>query len=143
MNLFISFIFFTYLILCSATDIKTRKINLKISLIYLLSGMVFYFLFMKSGIFILISNLLTGIFLTAVSALTRGAIGYGDGLIFIIMSFYFPFFCTLPILFLSLAAASVFSLVLILKKYSRKYSFPFAPFILIGYIIFLLPHTFS
>lgn len=143
MNLLIPFIFCTYLIFCTVTDIKTKKINLKISLFYLLSGIVVYVFFIKCDIFILISNLLTGIFLMAVSALTRGAVGYGDGLIFIIMSFYFPFFCTLPILFLSLTAAFVFSLMLILKKYSRKYSIPFAPFILIGYIIFLLPHTFS
>lgn len=136
MYLITAFIFSILLIICSITDIKTRKINLILCLFFLLTGISIYLFVIQSSFYILCCNLMTGIFLLIIAKLTHGAIGYGDGIIFLIMSFYLPDACSLAILFLSLASASLFSIILLLKKFSRKYSIPFVPFILCGYSIY-------
>jgi len=131
-------ILYIYLILCTISDIKTKKINLKLSLVFLLLGFFIYPFFIKSDIKILLYNLLPGICILLVSLFTKGAIGAGDAVILIIMSFYMPSASILIILFFSLLMASVIAVTLIIKKYSRKYALPFAPFITLGYTIFLL-----
>ena len=117
---------------------KTKKISLKICLVFFLLGFLINIFLFKTAVPILLYNLIPGICLLFFSILTKGAVGCGDALILIIMSFYMQSVSILMILFLSLLAASVFSIVLIIKKYSRKYSLPFAPFITLGYTIFLL-----
>ena len=136
MYLITAFIFSILLIICIITDIKTRKINLILCLFFLLTGISIYLFVIQSSFYILCCNLMTGIFLLIIAKLTHGAIGYGDGIIFLIMSFYLPDACSLAILFLSLASASLFSIILLLKKFSRKYAIPFVPFILCGYSIY-------
>lgn len=130
-------ILYTYLILCSITDIRTKKINLKICILFFVLGLFINIFFITPGIHILIYNLIPGICLLIISKLTHGAVGSGDALIFIIISFYMQSASTLIILFFSLLAASLFSIILIAKKYSRKYTLPFAPFITLGYTIFV------
>ena len=137
-NLIVILILYIYLIICTVTDMKTKKISLKICLVFFLLGFLINIFLFKTAVPILLYNLIPGICLLFFSILTKGAVGCGDALILIIMSFYMQSVSILMILFLSLLAASVFSIVLIIKKYSRKYSLPFAPFITLGYTIFLL-----
>lgn len=134
----IYFILFTYLTFCSITDIHSKRINILISGIYLLIGIFFNMYFIKNDLIILFMNLSTGLLLALIAKITKGAIGYGDSLIFFVISFYIPSFSTLYILFFSLVTASLFSILLLLKKYSKKYRIPFAPFIQIGFFIFLI-----
>lgn len=131
-------ILYIYLIICTISDIKTKKISLKFSLVVLFLGIFLYSFFIKTDIKILLYNLLTAIFVFFVSLFTKGAIGAGDAVILITMSFYISSASILIILFFSLLAASMVSIVLIIKKYSRKYALPFAPFITFGYTTFLL-----
>lgn len=131
-------ILYIYLIICTISDIKTKKINLKLSLIFLFIGLFIFSFFIKADMKILLYNLLSGISVLFVSLFTKGAIGAGDAIILIIMSFYMPSASLLIILFFSLLMASIVSVALIIKKYSRKYALPFAPFITLGYTIFLL-----
>lgn len=139
MNIYLTtmIILYTYLILCSITDIRTKKINLKVCIFFFLLGIFINIFFIKPGTLILIYNLTPGICLLIISKLTKGAIGSGDAFIFIIISFYMQSASTLIILFFSLLTASLFSIILISRKYSRKYSLPFAPFITLGYTIFI------
>ncbi len=133
-----TFILYIYLITCTISDIKTKKINLKLSLFFVFLGILIYSFFIRADIEILLYNLLSGICVLLVSLFTKGAIGAGDAVILIIMSFYMPSASILIILFLSLLMASIVSVALIIKKYSRKYALPFAPFITLGYTIFLI-----
>ena len=134
----IYFILFTYLTFCSITDIHSKRINILISGSYLLVGIFFNMYFIKNDLIILFMNLSTGLLLALIAKITKGAIGYGDSLIFFVISFYIPSFSTLYILFFSLVTASLFSILLLLKKYSKKYRIPSAPFIQIGFFIFLI-----
>lgn len=132
------FILYIYLIICTVSDIKTKKISLKLSFVFLFLGLFIYLFFIKADAIILLYNLMPGICLLLVSLFTKGAVGCGDAVILMIMSFYIPSASVLIILFFSLLAASVISVILMIKKYSRKYALPFAPFITLGYTIFLL-----
>jgi len=132
------FVLYIYLMMCTVSDIKTKKISLKLSLVFLFLGLFIYMFFIKADAIILLYNLIPGICLFLVSLFTKGAVGCGDAVILMVMSFYMPSASILIILFLSLLAASVVSVRLIMKKYSRKYTLPFAPFITLGYTIFLL-----
>jgi prepilin signal peptidase PulO-like enzyme (type II secretory pathway) len=126
-----------YLIICTITDIKSKKINLPISLFFLLAGILIQIFILQNSFKVLSVNLLTGLLLCVISKITNGAVGLGDALIFIIMSFYMPSISTIYILFFALIFASFFSIILLFKKYSKKYVFPFAPFICFGFLIFL------
>lgn len=137
-DLIILIILYIYLILCTITDIRTRRINLKLCILFLSLGIFVHIFFIKPDILILIYNLIPGIFLLIISLLTKGAVGSGDAVIFIIMAFYMDSTLILTILFFSLLAASIFSIILLIKKYSRKYSLPFAPFITVGFTISIL-----
>lgn len=131
-------IFLIYLIICTVTDLKTRKINLVISLIYFLIGITCQIFFIPCDSSILFLNLLPGFFLLVISKTTKGAIGCGDAIIFVNMALFLRTFSALNVLFFSLIIASCFSLILLCKKYSKNYAFPFAPFILSGYLITFL-----
>ena len=138
LNVIILISLYLYLIICSITDIKTRKINLKICIIFFLLGLFINMFIIKCDIQILLYNLIPGILLLFISILTKGASGCGDAVIFIIMSFYLSSVSTFIIWFMSLSAASLFSIILIIKKFSRKYALPFAPFITFGFTLFIL-----
>jgi hypothetical protein len=126
-----------YLIICTITDIKRKKINLPVSLFFLFAGGPAQFFIVHSSLKVLFINLLTGFLLAVISKITKGAVGFGDALIFVIMAFYMPSVSTIYILFFALIFASFFSIILLLRKYSRKYVFPFAPFICFGFLTFL------
>lgn len=135
LKIFSFFVLLLYLTLCSITDIQTKKISLKISISFLMIG-IFLFSLMQGDIKILLANLFTAFFLIIFSIITKGAIGLGDGIIFFVLSFYFTNTATLLILFFSLFFASLFSIILLLRGYSRKYYFAFAPFINLGFLFF-------
>lgn len=77
-----------------------------------------------------------GLLLCAVSRLTGGSIGMGDGLLALLMGLYmggiFTFLCLcFAFLFSALAALCL----ICLKKKGKKDSLPFIPFMLAGYIM--------
>lgn len=129
---------FLFLISCSITDIQKQLINSKICLAFLLLGIIFQFHFHTFSLGILIGNVGISIFLSMVSLISKGAIGLGDAIIFFVLSFYLSTAANLVILFYALLAASVYSLILLICKYSRKHAFPFAPFITMGFVLFHL-----
>ena len=125
-----------YLIICCATDLKNKTINIKVSLIFLLFGIFDYYLILNGNSKTLLFNLVTPMILIIFGRLSKGGIGYGDALIFFVLSFYLSGSGNLYILFFSLLPAACFSVILLMRKYSGKTKLPFAPFILCGFLIF-------
>ena len=144
MLIFICYIIpYSFLFLCSISDIRTKKISLLTCLIYFIAGILLCTFFIQPDIHIIILNLIPGLFLFFVSIFTKGSIGMGDVIIFIILALYMPEICILPILFYSLLGAALFSIIFLVKKYSGKYALPFAPFITFGYTLFLIFYFYS
>ncbi len=131
------------IVFCCAVIDSKRKI---IPDLLILSGILF-----RAGIYIYeivcmhdglkdtVANDLIGLalgfgFLAAVSLVTKGALGFGDAKLFGIIGITGGWYCTYGTLLLSLIASAVFSVVAVAtKKMGRKESFPFGPFIAIGY----------
>lgn len=131
-----------YLIVCCYTDLKKHTINLLISMIFTLLGIITgIFLFDYSFISMIIS-LIPGISLFVISLIFPASLGLGDGLIFTICGIYLGINFTIQLLFLSLVISCIFSILLIIKKHSLKYQFPLAPFIFVSYVFILFTGKF-
>lgn len=77
--------------------------------------------------------------LLLLSAVTRQAVGFGDGLTLAAAGVYLGLFGTCMVLLLSLLAAAVTSLILVAaKKKKKKEEIPFLPFTLAGYVLLLV-----
>ena len=126
-----------YLIICCYTDLKKHTINLLVSIIFILLGIITgIFLYDYSFISMALS-LIPGISLFTISLIFPASLGIGDGLIFTICRIYLGINFTIQLLFLSLVISCIFSILLIVKKHSLKYQFPLAPFIFASYIFLL------
>lgn len=85
-------------------------------------------------------GILVGIFLFVVSRLSRGEIGQGDALVYIVSGLALGFYRTLKLLMLSLFLAAMAGLaLLVIRRVGRKYTMPFVPFTAIAYgVVFIL-----
>jgi len=70
---------------------------------------------------------------------TKESIGYGDGIVLLVLGLFCGVAKTIAVLGLSLVLAAVLSMILlILKKAGRKTALPFVPCLCSGYILCLL-----
>ena len=87
-----------------------------------------------------LGGMAVGLILLIISKLTRGQIGEGDGITFLITGFSLGFENNFLLLLESLLLSFMWSLMLMLfKKINLKTSLPFLPFILTAFIIRVLP----
>lgn len=130
--------------ICSAlVDIKRKIIPNPLILFGLLAWVgitVYEWLYSEHFKDVIISELIgfaVGfVLLAAVSAITKGAIGFGDVKLFGVIGLLGGAFCTYSTLLVSLLVSVVVSVVgMIMKKITRKDSIPFGPCICIGYIL--------
>ena len=78
-----------------------------------------------------------GILLVA-SLISKQAIGFGDVKLFGVLGLITGFQCTFFTLFIALVISAIVGIVLLIrKKINRKESMPFAPFVLIGFLVVL------
>ena len=100
-----------YLLILSVIDIRWKKVSVR-SLLILLGG-VFLFL----------------------SWFTQESFGYGDSILILILGILSGGWNLLWILFAAFLIASVYGGIMIArKKYTRKNSFPFIPFLTVAYL---------
>lgn len=86
-----------------------------------------------------LSGLLVGVFLYLVSKLTRGAVGEGDALVYLLTGAALGFFRNLELLMLSLFFSSIVAGFFILfRRVGRKYKIPFVPFTAIAYGVVMI-----
>jgi leader peptidase (prepilin peptidase)/N-methyltransferase len=127
------------LAICALCDIKRRQLPLKVLLAGLLTGGGCRIL--QSGLQCgLMANLccgtLPGAALLAVSLCTRGAVGLGDAVLFMVSGVYLNFWENLLLMLLSLMLAGLWGTgLLVTKKGSRKTTLPLAPFVLAAFAV--------
>ena len=80
-----------------------------------------------------------GLVLLLICFLSRGGIGPGDGLSFVVSGIFLGFYANLFLLLFSSVLSGLAALFLIVvKKYKKKHNIPFMPFVLCGYVCLLL-----
>ena len=73
--------------------------------------------------------------MVALSSITAGGIGLGDGLVVIAVGFTLGFSVTFTVVMASFLAAGIYALFLtVVKKKSRKTQYPYMPFLFFTYV---------
>ena len=131
-------ILFIFLLLCSIWDWKTRTIPVWLcistaTMILLCDCFAREISLEKMG-----TGILVGIFLLFVGKITRGQIGLGDGIAFLVIGMAMGGKESLFLLVESLCILFCFCLVgLLIGKIKMKQKLPFLPFVFIAYVIHL------
>lgn len=130
-------IVFVYLIIMAVYDLKKREIHLPISAVAALVLAARQLYLIGQGEVSAASAFLgvcVGFFLIMVSIATRGALGIGDGILFMVCGLLLGLYENSVLLFLSLLlTAFVSGVLMIVCHVGRKYTLPFAPFVFVGY----------
>ncbi len=130
-------IVFAYLFFMMVYDIRKREIHLPFSAavaLILLVRQIYLVCLGEAAASHAFWGIMVGVFLVVLSVLTRGGIGIGDGILFMICGLLFGFYENSILLFLSLVFTAAVSGVLIITKHvGRKYTLPFAPFVFVGF----------
>lgn len=138
----------TYLSLCSYTDLRYKKINIPLSAITGFIGLACsvcslsafgfnhnYSLSEHTSFLTLAISICVSIFMLIVSRLTKGSVGTGDCIMLAVLSCYLSPGHIVSVLLYGLIFSGIIALfLLIIKKYTRKDTLPFAPFLLSGHI---------
>ncbi len=83
-----------------------------------------------------IGGLFIGLSILALSKITAGKIGIGDGLLLCISGLGLGFWPNIELLGMALFLAATLSIVLLIfRKVDHKQSIPFIPFLFVGYLI--------
>ena len=78
-----------------------------------------------------------GALLLTSAALTRGAVGYGDGICFCTLAFWLPWGSLFTLLTAALFLCALPGTIIALVRHTRKISLPFLPFTAAAYLLLL------
>lgn len=128
------------LLLNSFVDFKKREILLIPTTLYGIAGLFFCFWVSHTPLPEILCSSVPGIFLLLIGRVSRGKVGYGDGILVLTMGIWNGFLKCLFSLTAGLLLASFWAvLTLLVKKYRADDELPFVPFLLFGYLIRSLP----
>ena len=115
-------------------DIKIKKIPVYMLIILAAAGIISNFTIGEFDIEKRIIAMLPGMILLIVSMITKQQIGYGDGLIILIMGLYIDIDDILSIVLSSFLLSSIAAIILMtVFKKKKNFEMAFSPFLLIGY----------
>ena len=132
-----------YLSMLSVLDMRFRKVPVWLLVVGGIAGtghQIWKWVKGDSVSIVLIGvGAIVGILFLGVSKITGQALGYGDGIIILILGICLGFWDLSIVLMIAFFIASVMAIALIVvKKGKRKRTMPFVPFLCIGYIVFVL-----
>ena len=130
------------MLICSVVDIRTKEIPLWEIAICAVLSTAKVVLDLRGGeadIAGIIFSLLPGAFLLVLSFITKEGIGYGDGLMVLLMGPALGAEGLILGMLIAFFASSFFSaILLIIKKVKKNYRIPFIPFMTIGMGVMIL-----
>ncbi len=120
----------------SISDLKNRCISGWRILAFSVFGIVLNFLLYYQSVWSIVGGVVVGIVLLLYAIFTKGAVGIGDGIMFVCLGIYLGLSDNMRLLFFSLIAAALAGGIFILaKKKSIKTQIPFMPCVLAAYIL--------
>ena len=123
-----------FLAICSYTDIKSRKISMKVCIIFAMAYMTIQLL-SNNGL-LWITGVVPGVLLLFVALVSGQKIGYGDGVMVLVSGIGSGITLCIDICSVAMLLSGVTALVLFLsKKKSKDDSIPFAPFVFAGNVV--------
>lgn len=135
-ELFGSAVFLMILTIC---DIKTKTLPEKMLIGWSLWSILFFFVGGETDWKLKVAGACMGLLFFGISAITREAIGYGDGWVIALIGCSLGLWELLKLLAIAWTALSVTGMLyLVKKKWNRKKTIPMLPYLLAGYGIILL-----
>lgn len=120
----------------SISDIRTQTVSLIRLIAFALLGITVNYCMVYQSIWSIVGGGIVGIVLLGYALLSRGAMGVGDGVIFLCLGIFLGLSGNLRLLFFSLLiAAIVGGIYALVTKKGIKAKIPFIPCILVGYIV--------
>lgn len=127
------------LMICAIEDFKRKEVTVTYILLFGIAGVVLHLFYPNCSIYSILWGLLLGISVMAVSLLSRGSIGMGDGILLAVTGIYLGGYENLELFLVGLFLAGIWSLgLLVLKKKKRKEQIAFIPFLLVAYAFMLV-----
>ena len=124
-----------YLLILSVIDIRWKKVSVRSLLILLAIAVLCQVLCSKGELRMMVAGGLCGGVFLFLSWFTQESFGYGDSILILILGILYGGWNLLWILFAAFLIASVYGGIMIArKKYTRKNSFPFIPFLTVAYL---------
>lgn len=128
------FLIMSFLGINSWIDIRKKQISLFSVAFFLAVGIVYECIVLDKNPAVF-WGLLPGVALLGVSKLSGEALGMGDALLMLVLGIYLGLEAALDVLLLALFLAAVWAGILIfVGKKNKNATFPFVPFLLIGYV---------
>ena len=125
--------------LYAVEDIRKKRISVRYLWIFGTAGMAINLFQRSISVPDMLLGAAVGAALVAVSLLTRGNIGLGDGFLLMTAGVFLGGSSVLELLFISLLYAALVSLgMLAFRRWKRKREIPFVPFLLLGYLTMIV-----
>lgn len=129
----------TYLVYTAFRDWKTKQVSVGIAKAALGCGVLFWLLFHPIGFVEWIFGILPGLGMLFLGAISHESIGYGDGIVACVCGTFLGFWGCMQVLVTGLFLSGPISLFLIASgRAGRKTRIAFVPFLLLGYLAWLV-----
>ncbi len=123
----------------SIEDVKRKEITISVTLFSAILGILLHLFYQDESIYSMLAGMFSGILIVFLSIISKGKIGMGDGVVFMLTGLYLGLWKNLLLMLLSFCLAAIWALcVIICKPKHRQEKMPFMPFLFIGYIVLFL-----
>ncbi len=128
-----------FLVFHAISDIKTRKINVIVCILFGIAGMIFFICNSERDVLSLTGGLMAGAYLLVFSFLTKEAVGVGDGIVVMATGIWLGGVVTFAVLMGGFVLAALFGLMgICTQKATGKTELAFIPFFTISYTVFCI-----
>ncbi len=125
--------------ICTMEDIQEKQIHMAILSFFGAVGVICHIIHPSRSIQDLLGGMAVGGGLWIISLISRERIGQGDAFLIMVTGIYLGFWQNFIVLWGATLLAGVFGVILLLFfKKERSTEIPFAPFVLLSYVISLL-----
>ncbi|MDE6903801.1 MAG: prepilin peptidase [Lachnospiraceae bacterium] len=122
----------------SLEDIRRKEITLMVTLGSAMACLICHIIFQSHSIYNMLGGMVFGGMILLFSILSRGKIGPGDGMVFMLTGLYLGAEKNLTLMFLSFMFAAGWSLIAIgILHKNLKDKIPFIPFLFLAYLVIL------
>lgn len=130
------YVLWILLIVCAAEDWKRKEVTVIYIFLFGIAGILLHLFYPNCSIYSLLCGVLVGIGMMAMSLLSSGSVGMGDGILLMVTGVYLGGYRNFELLMTGLFLAGIWSAgLLVLKKKKRKERIAFIPFLLAAHVI--------
>lgn len=123
----------------SIEDIREKKITVSITLVSAILGIVLHLVYQNQSIYAMLAGSISGLGILGMSVLTKGKIGMGDGVVFMLTGLYLGVLDNLVLMSISFLLAGIWGMIrLFFCHCKRGERIPFLPFLFVGYMLMMV-----